>query len=94
MIVKLIIHKKFDAISIWNQEGQRLFYSAKDADIKTAKDLLTVIRAKTDKEVAQEVLGNPVPKEALLVQKMHGYFGAYWLNKIVQLKKRVEGYSW
>ncbi len=40
MIVKLIIHDDNQAISIWNKEGDRLYYSDKPADIKTAENLL------------------------------------------------------
>lgn len=92
MIVKLIIHNKLDAISIWNEQGDRLFHSDKPADIQTAKDLLTVIKAKSDKELSLEFQGQKV--EPVKELKMSGYFAAYWLNKIVQLKKRVTGYSW
>lgn len=92
MIVKLVIHKKFDAISIWNKEGDRLFYSDKAADIKTAKELLLVQKAYTDADKAAEVMGAKV--EPRFEQRLTGYFNAGWKNKIVQLKKRATGYSW
>ena len=93
MIVKLIIHKKEDAISIWNQAGDRLFYSDKGSDIKTAKDLLLVIKKKTDKELAQEVITG-LSKTPVYEQRSIGYFNACFKNKIVQLQKRAEGYTW
>lgn len=94
MIVKLVIHKNLDAISIWDKEGNQLYLSNKEEDIKVAKHLLTVIRKKTDKEIAQELNGAVVNPEDLKVQRMFGYFNGCWRNKIVILKKRAEGYSW
>ena len=94
MIVKLIIHRNQDAISIWNKEGDRLYYSDKEADIKLAKELLTVIRKPTDKEVARQIAGETFVDGHFKEQRMMGYFNAYWKNKIVQLVKRAEGYSW
>lgn len=93
MIVKLIIHRDLDGISIWNQEGDRLWYSDKHVDIEEAKKLLSVIKKPSDKELAQAI----VEKRATVPvyeQKMAGYFNAYWKNKIIQLVKRAEGYSW
>ncbi len=78
MIVKLIIHKEMDAISIWNKEGERLYYSDQPKDIKVACDLLMVQKKYTNE----------------FEQRMFGYFNAYWLKKIVQIVKRAEGYSW
>lgn len=93
MIVKLILHKQMDAISIWNKDGDRLYYSDKAKDIEIAKDLLKIIKAKTDKDLAHEMKSGE-KLEPVYEQKMSGYFNAYWKNKIVQLKKRAEGYSW
>lgn len=93
MIVKLVIHKNLAEISIWNKQGDRLYYSDKEVDVKVAKDLLTVIRKKTDKEILEEkISGNVVTPQ--MEQRMFGYFNACWLNKIVQLKKRADGYDW
>lgn len=92
MIVKLIIHKNLDAISIWNKEGDRLYYSDKEADIKTAKDLLLVQKGITDKQKVLKITGVEVKPE--FEQRMQGYFNARWMNKICQLVKRAEGYSW
>ena len=36
MIVKLIIHKNDQEISIWNENGDRLYYSDQEADVKEA----------------------------------------------------------
>jgi len=94
MIVKLIIRRDFKAISIWNEAGDRLYYSDQAKDIEEAKKLLTVIRKKTDKEIAAEAMGEVLPMGSLMVQRMHGYFNAYWLKKVVQLVKRAEGYNW
>lgn len=92
MIVKLIIHKQMDAISIWNKDGDRLYYSDKEADIKTAKDLLLVQKKLTDKQLAAQAMGETVQPET--EQCMTGYFNARWMNKVCQLVKRAEGYSW
>ena len=92
MIVKLIIHKEMNAISIWNKEGDRLYYSDKLEDIKVACDLLTVQKAKTDNEHAMEHMG--IEYKPTFEQRMHGYFNACWHKKIVQLKKRASGYDW
>lgn len=92
MIVKLIIHKELDAISIWNKEGDRLYYSDKEADIKTATDLLLVQKKLTDKQIAAQALGQTVQPK--MEQRMSGYFNACWKNKIVQLLKRARGYTW
>ena len=94
MIVKLIIHQKLDAISIWNKDGDRLYYSDKEADIEMAKKLLTVIREKTDAELAAEVMGEVYPEGFFNVQRMTGYFNAKWNKGIVNLMKRTEGYNW
>lgn len=93
MIVKLIIHKQLDAISIWNKDGERLFYSDKENDIKTAKELLTIQKKKTDAEIAEEIMSGKkaTPRFELM---MNGYFKAYWKNKIVQLQERAKGYTW
>lgn len=91
MIVKLIIHQRLDAISIWNKEGDRLYYSDKEADIKTAKDLLLVQKGITDKQKALQITGVEVKPE--FEQRMSGYFNARWMNKICQLVKRAEGYN-
>lgn len=92
MIVKLIIHQRLDAISIWNKEGDRLYYSDKEADIKTAKDLLLVQKKLTDKQIAAQAMGEKVVPET--EQRMMGYFNARWAKKIVQLVKRASGYVW
>lgn len=92
MIVKLIIHKKLDAISIWNVAGDRLYHSDKQTDIDEAKKLLLVQKPLTDKQLAAQVLGNVVVPET--EQRMIGYFNACWKKKIVQLLKRAEGYKW
>lgn len=92
MIVKLIIHKNLDAISIWNEAGDRLYYSDKEADIKTAKDLLLVQKKLTDSQLAAQVMGETVKPE--FEQRMNGYFNACWKKKIVQLLKRSAGYTW
>lgn len=80
-------------ISIWNKDGDRLFYSDKEDDLKTAKNLLTVIKAKTDKELASDIV-NKEPSPPTYEQRMFGYFNACWKNKIVQLQKRASGYDW
>ena len=92
MIVKLIIHKDLNAISLWNKEGDQLYYSDKETDIKTAKDLLLVQKGITDKQKALQITGVEVKPE--FEQRMHGYFNARWMKKICQLVKRTEGYSW
>lgn len=93
MIVKLIIHKKFDAISIWNENGDRLYHSDKAGDIETAKKLLAIQKAKTDKDLAQEMIEGK-PAAPVFEQAMNGYFGAMWMKGKVQLQKRVSGYVW
>lgn len=93
MIVKLIIHKSGTEISIWNKNGDRLYYSDKPKDIEMARSLLKVIKAKTDKEVANEIITGQ-KLEPVYEQKMMEYFNAYWKDKIVQLMKRANGYSW
>lgn len=92
MIVKLIIHQRMDAISLWNKEGDRLFYSDKEDDIKTAKDLLLVQKKLTDKQIAAQAMGEKVVPE--MEQRMTGYFNACWKKKIVQILKRASGYNW
>lgn len=92
MIVKLIIHKQMDAISVWNADGDRLYYSDKENDIKTAKDLLLVKKGLTDKQTAAQITGVEIKPE--FEQRMSGYFNACWKNKVVQLMKRTDGYSW
>lgn len=92
MIVKLIIHTRMDAISVWNQNGDRLFYSDQPKDIETAKELLKVKKGLSDKEIGLQTLGQHI--EPVFEQRMHGYFNAYWRNKIVQVCKRAEGYNW
>ena len=87
MIVKLIIHKNEQEISIWNEAGDRLYYSDKEKDVKLSKDLLLVIKK-------DDVLIKDAKTQAPTEQRMHGYFNAYWLKGIVQLKKRAEGYVW
>lgn len=94
MIVKLVLHKQMDAISIWSKDGQRLYYSDQPKDIKVAKELLSVIRKKTDKELAAETMGQTLPMGSLIEQRMQGYFNAYWKNKIIQIMKRANGYGW
>lgn len=93
MIVKIVLHKKLDAFSIWNERGDRLYYSDKPKDIEVAKKLLLVVKAKTDGQLAQEVMDGKT-LEPVYEQRMFAYFNAYWLNKVVQIKKRAEGYSW
>lgn len=56
MIVKLILHKKKDAFSIWNKEGDRLYYSDKPKDLEMCIHLLTVSKKPTDKEFAEATL--------------------------------------
>ena len=87
MIVKLIIHKNLQEISIWNKEGDRLYYSDKEKDVQLAKDLLLVIKK-------DDVLIKDAKTQAPTEQRMHGYFNAMWKNRIVQLMKRTEGYNW
>lgn len=92
MIVKLIIHKKLDAISIWAVDGNRLYYSDKQTDIDVAKGLLLVHKKLTDKQVAAQVMGDKVAPET--EQLMIGYFNAKWNKGVVNLLKRNEGYKW
>lgn len=92
MIVKLVIHKNQDAISIWNRVGDRLYYSDKAPDIEEAKNLLTYIVAKTDKEHAMEHMGEGyTPTYGV---KPCGYFNAKFVKGIVHLVKRADGYNW
>ena len=83
MIVKLIIHKNMEEISLWNKEGDLLYYSDQEKDVKLAKELLLVVK----KESA-------LIKDGKTEQRMHGYFNAMWMKGIVQLKKRATGYDW
>lgn len=87
MIVKLIIHKNLQEISIWDKEGNRLFYSDQQKDVTLAKELLLVIKK-------QDILIKDAKQKAPTEQRMSGYFNAYRKNKIVQLVKRAEGYTW
>ncbi len=84
--------KDGETFSIWNKDGDRLFYSDKEADVKTAKDLLTIQKAWTDAQLAEiHMGGKPQP---VFEQRMSGYFNAYWKKKVVQLCKRATGYDW
>lgn len=87
MIVKLIIHKNLQEISIWNKEGDRLYYSDKEADVKLAKELLVSVK----KESALIKDGKTVYETE---QRMTGYFNAKWVKKICTLVKRASGYDW
>lgn len=85
MIVKLIIHRNEQEISIWNKEGDRLYYSDKADDVKLAKDLLLVKKPNLIKD------GKTVYETE---QRMVGYFNAKWVKRICTLLKRAEGYTW
>lgn len=87
MIVKLLIHPDLKQISIWNKTGDRLFYSDKEADVKMAKELLLVIKK-------ESALVKDGKTQYETEQKMQGYFGAYWLNRKVILKRRAPEQHW
>lgn len=87
MIVKLIIHKNYEEISIWNSSGDRLYYSDKEADVKLAKELLIVIKK-------ESALVKDGKTQYEIEQRMVGYFNAKWVKGICTLVKRAQGYTW
>lgn len=80
MIVKVVV--RVDAMSVWDKEDNRLYWSDMPVDIAYARKL-------NKEQPLFDAQGNRIA-----VHGEVGYYMAHWMKGKVNITKRVRGYYW